>query len=75
MREAAKARLQASKAASLVDAVPGMYRVDSALQLLQLDHTPVGVVVVVEAHRLPIGKPWLPVAIEVATRGWTGRSP
>ncbi len=67
-REVAKARLQASEAASLVDSVPGTYRVDSALEVVQIDHTPVDVIVVDEAHRLPIGRPWLTLAIDVATR-------
>lgn len=67
-REVAKARLQASEAASLVDSVPGTYRVDNALDVVQIDHTPVDVIVVDEAHRLPIGRPWLTLAIDVATR-------
>ena len=58
-RDVAMARLQASEAASLVDSVPGMYRVDGALEVVQIDHTPVDVIVVDEVHRLPIGRPWL----------------
>ena len=67
-REVAKARLQASEAAALVDQVPGTYRVDNALDVVQIDHTPVDVIVVDELHRLPIGRPWLTLAIDVATR-------
>lgn len=67
-RAVAKARLQASEAACLVDPVPGTYRVDNALDVVQIDHTPVDVIVVDEAHRLPIGRPWLTLAIDVATR-------
>lgn len=67
-RAVAKARLQASEAASLVDSVPGTYRVDGALEVVQIDHTPVDVIVVDEAYRLPIGRPWLTLAIDVATR-------
>ena len=67
-REVAKARLQPSEAAALVDPVPGTYRVDNALEVVQIDHTPVDVIVVDEAHRLPIGRPWLTLAIDVATR-------
>ena len=67
-REVAKARLQPSEAAALVDPVPGRYRVDNALDVVQIDHTPVDVIVVDEAHRLPIGRPWLTLAIDVATR-------
>ena len=67
-RAVAQARLQASEAAFLVDFVPGTYRVDNALAVVQIDHTPVDVIVVDEAHRLPIGRPWLTLAIDVATR-------
>ena len=67
-RAVAKARLQASEVASLVDFVPGTYRVDNALVVVQIDHTPVDVIVVDEAHRLPFGRPWLTLAIDVATR-------
>jgi putative transposase len=42
--------------------------VDHALEVVQIDHTPVDVIVVDEAHRLPIGGPWLTLAIDVATR-------
>ena len=41
---------------------------DNALDVVQVDHTPVDVIVVDEAHRLPIGRPWLTLAIDVATR-------
>ena len=51
-----------------MDPVPGRYRVDNALDVVQIDHTPVDVIVVDEAHRLPIGRPWLTLAIDVATR-------
>ena len=55
-------------AAALVDPVPGTYRVDNALDVVQIDHTPVDVIVVDEVYRLPIGRPWLTLAIDVATR-------
>ena len=68
VREVAKARLQSSGAAALFDPVPGTYRVDNALDVVQIDHTPIDVIVVDEAHRLPIGRPWLTLAVDVATR-------
>ena len=68
VREVAKARLQSSEAAALFDPVPGTYRVDNALDVVQIDHTPIDVIVVDEAHRLPIGRPWLTLAVDVATR-------
>jgi putative transposase len=68
VREAAKARLQPKEAAALHDPVPGTYHVDRALDVVQIDHTRVDVVVVDEAQRLPIGRPWLSLAVDVATR-------
>ena len=60
--------MQSSEAASLVDSVPGTYRVDNALEVVLIDHTAVDVIVVDEAHRLQIGRPWLTLAIDVANR-------
>ena len=39
-----------------------------SLDMLQVDHTPVDVIVVDEQDRLPIGRPWLTLAIDVASR-------
>lgn len=38
------------------------------MDLLQIDHTPVDVIVVDQQNRLPIGRPWLTLAIDVRTR-------
>jgi putative transposase len=38
------------------------------LELVQIDHTVVDVVVVDELERRPIGRPWLTVVVDVATR-------
>jgi putative transposase len=38
------------------------------LEQVQADHTPVDVIVVDEQHRLPAGRPYLTVAIDVASR-------
>lgn len=42
--------------------------VTQLLQQVQMDHTPVDVIVVEERHRLPIGRPYVTVAIDVASR-------
>ena len=42
------------------------------LQVVQIDHTLVDVVVVDELERLPLGRPWLTLAIDVASRMVTG---
>lgn len=38
------------------------------MEVLQVDHTPVDLILVDEAHRKPIGRPWLTVAIDVHSR-------
>lgn len=40
--------------------------------VVQIDHTPVDVILVDEEHRLPIGRPYLTIAIDVATKMVTG---
>jgi putative transposase len=46
--------------------------VTGLLEQVQMDHTPVDVIVVDERHRLPIGRPYLTVAIDVLSRGIGG---
>ena len=57
--EAARARF-----ASVV----GEYRASYALEVVQVDHTKIDVFVVDSVHREPIGRPWLTLAIDVASR-------
>ncbi|MGW3661063.1 Mu transposase C-terminal domain-containing protein [Streptomyces sp. NPDC005151] len=42
--------------------------VTAVLEQVQVDHTPVDVIVVDEQHRLPIGRPYLTLAIDVVSR-------
>jgi putative transposase len=42
------------------------------LEQVQADHTPVDVIVVDERHRLPVGRPYLTAAIDVASRSVAG---
>ena len=42
--------------------------VTGLLEQVQADHTPVDVIVVDEKHRLPVGRPYLTAAIDVASR-------
>ncbi|MCX4821592.1 DDE-type integrase/transposase/recombinase [Streptomyces sp. NBC_01142] len=42
--------------------------VTEVLEQVQVDHTPVDVIVADEQHRLPIGRPYLTVAIDVVSR-------
>jgi putative transposase len=71
-RRVAKARLQSSEAAALYDPVPGTYRVDRALDVVQIDHTRVDVIAVDETHRMLIGRPCLSLAVDVAMWVVTG---
>lgn len=42
--------------------------ISSLLEQVQIDHTPVDVIVVDERHRLPIGRPYVTAAIDVCSR-------
>jgi putative transposase len=46
--------------------------VTGLLEQVQVDHTPVDVIVVDERHRLPIGRPYVTAAIDVASRCLVG---
>lgn len=42
------------------------------LDIVQIDHTPVDIILVDEISRLPVGRPWLTVAIDLYSRCITG---
>ena len=44
------------------------HQADLPLERVQIDHTPVDVIVLSERDRKPIGRPWLTLAIDVASR-------
>jgi putative transposase len=71
-RLVARKRHGAKYARSNVDPVPGQFLVEGAGDVLQIDHTVADVHVVDEQFRAPIGRPWLTVAIDVATRAIYG---
>lgn len=41
---------------------------DYPLAVVQIDHTPVDLILVDDVHRLPIGRPWITLAIDVYSR-------
>ncbi len=41
---------------------------DWPLAVAQIDHTPVDIILVDDAHRLPIGRPWITLAMDVFSR-------
>jgi len=63
------ARREGQKAADdkfrMVQAGP---RIEAPFDLVQIDHTPADIIIVDEVDRRPIGRPWLTLAIDVATR-------
>ena len=48
--------------------IAGHLTSEGPFALVQIDHTLADVIVVAEGSRLPIGRPWLTLAIDVATR-------
>lgn len=45
---------------------------DFPLAVMQIDHTPVDIILVDDVHRKPIGRPWITLAIDVHSRMVTG---
>lgn len=56
------------KAAEAVTPHHGRFNVDEPRAVYQIDHTLADVIVVDSVHRKPIGRPWLTLVIDVATR-------
>lgn len=48
--------------------VPGQYDAEQAFNVVQIDHTLADVIVVDRQYRKPLQRPWLTLAIDVATR-------
>ncbi len=48
--------------------VPGKFKTDYPMQLIQIDHTPVDLILVDDDTREPIGRPYITVAIDVYSR-------
>ncbi|MCX7056053.1 MAG: DDE-type integrase/transposase/recombinase, partial [Proteobacteria bacterium] len=65
-------RYGAKRARAVLGMVPGSFVVTGALSVVQIDHTPIDVHIVDSVHRRPIGRPWLSLAIDVATRAICG---
>lgn len=63
-----KRRLGSKEASRRLSPVRSGLDVSEPLQLVQIDHTLVDVIVVDEIAREPIGRPWLTLAVDVATR-------
>lgn len=66
--ELMKAREGAKAARDRFQPVPGEYVAERAYEVVQIDHTLVDVIVVDRASRQPLQRPWLTLAIDVASR-------
>ena len=71
-RLVARKRLGAKSAESVALSTPGMLEATEALELIQIDHTLADVMIVDSVYRRSIGRPWLSLAIDVATRSVLG---
>jgi putative transposase len=60
------------RAIAATKAVPGQYSASRPLEVIQIDHTRVDVIVVDEETRKPIGRPWITLAMDIFTRTVTG---
>jgi putative transposase len=71
-RHVARRRLGSKAAQAVARSTPGELEAADALELIQMDHTLADVIIVDSLHRRPIGRPWLSLAIDVATRSVLG---
>lgn len=67
-RKLTAARHGGKRARELFGAALPQQRPGDPLAFVEIDHTPVDVIVVDEETRLPLGRPWLTLAIDVPTR-------
>jgi putative transposase len=67
-RKVTAARHGGKRARAMFDAALPQQRPLDPLGFVEVDHTPVDVIVVDEQTRLPLGRPWLSLAVDVPTR-------
>jgi putative transposase len=71
-KEITKKRRGANEARQYQPVIGSFPIPDYPLTILQIDHTPVDLIIVDEFHRKPIGRPYLTIAIDVFSRCITG---
>ncbi len=72
-RERLRSRGYREQAINRFTPAPGSFpHADYPLSVIQIDHTPADIILVDDIHRLPIGRPWITLAIDVCTRTVTG---
>ena len=67
-RKKIAAREGEGTARDMYDPAPGKFEAEYPLQIVQIDHTRMDVVVVDARTRQPIGRPWLTLAIDIYSR-------
>lgn len=67
-KQKAVIRLGVKRANNEFRGKPGSLDTGYPLECVQMDHTPVDIILVDEEHRLPIGRPWVTFAIDIFTR-------
>lgn len=67
-REITAKREGASKSDSVYEAAAGSFEVKYPLEVIQVDETPLDIILVDEVYRKPIGRPYITVAEDVCTR-------
>lgn len=73
MAETLKARGQRVRAKALTTPKPGSFPATNyPLEVVQIDHTPMDIIVVDDVTRQPIGRPFITVAIDIYSRMLTG---
>ncbi|RWX58926.1 transposase, partial [Mesorhizobium sp. M4B.F.Ca.ET.089.01.1.1] len=70
--EVARARDGSKAARDRFRPVPGEYAAQGAFDVVQIDHTLVDVIVVDRLYRRPLQRPWLTLAIDIASRTVAG---
>jgi putative transposase len=72
-RDRLRARGHREKAINRFTPAPGSFpNAEYPLSVIQIDHTPADIILVDDIHRLPIGRPWITLAIDVFSRAVTG---
>lgn len=71
-RLVARRRMGSKASEGIALSTPGTLEATQALELVQIDHTLADVIIVDSHHRRSIGRPWLSLAIDVATRSVLG---
>jgi len=66
--ELLKKQGEKSKARTNYMPTPGSFEADYPMQLVEIDHTPVDLILVDDETREPIGRPWLTLAIDIYSR-------